>query len=294
MSRKAARHPLAIGVFTPNSPDRAEIHHYAKLAHATPAIVMWYSDFSNQLFTGHQMHEINAMHTKPMISWRPTQHWTQPIQFWDIANGRYDGYLQRQAAKARDAHREIFVRFGYEMNLQGGVYGSHVPGETPQSYIAAWRHVVTLFRNAGATNVQWVWSPNTDCAGHCPFSQYFPGDGYIDWLGLDGYNFAAAHDAAWVSLHYVFATSYATITSLSRKPLMFAEVATAPTPGDKAVWIRTGFKRTIPNQFPRVRAAVWFDSDKEADWRVNSSHASLKAWRHVVTSHRYSGAITAH
>jgi mannan endo-1,4-beta-mannosidase len=287
---KAGHHPrLAIGVFTPNAPDRSEIEHYTKLAHAAPAIVMWYSDFSSPLFSKHQMHEIRALHTTPLISWRPTLHWTQPIQFADIASGKYDGYLQRQAAKARAAHRQILLRWGYEMNLPGGVYGSHVRGETPRSYIAAWRHIVTVFRNARAHNVRFVWSPNTDCAGHCPFSAYFPGNHYVDWLGLDGYNFAAAHNAAWVTLRYVFASSYATITRLSSRPLMFSEVASAPSPGNKARWIRYGFTKTIPRDFPRVRAAVWFDSDKEADWRVNSSHASLRAWRKVVTSRRYSG-----
>jgi len=283
-------------VFTKNAPDRAEIDHYTRLAHAAPAIVMWYSDFSGPMFTSAQMHDIAAEHATPMISWRPTLDWTQPIQFASIANGKYDGYLRQQAERAKAAHRQILVRWGYEMNLPGGVYGSHVQGETPQSFIAAWRHIVAVFRSAGASNVKWVWSPNTDCAGHCPFSQYFPGDAYLDWLGLDGYNFASAHNAGWVSLHYVFGTSYSTITSLSHKPLMFAEVATAPTPGSKARWIRTGFRSTIPHAFPRVRAAVWFDSIKEADWRVNSSRGSLRAWRKVVTSRRYSGtrATVAH
>jgi beta-mannanase len=291
-SAKTAR-PLILGVFTRNAPDRAEITQYADLVHAKPGIVMWYSDFSSPLFTAHQMQEIDALHTTPMISWRPTLHWKQPIQFWAIAHGQYDDYLRAQAVAARKAHRLIMVRFAYEMNLAGGVYGSHVQGETPQSYIAAWRHVVTVFRQAGATNVRWVWSPNTDCAGRCPFGQYFPGNDYIDWLGLDGYNFAAAHDTPWVSLHYVFATSYATITSLSSKPIIFAEVATAPSPGDKARWIRRGFLHAIPVHFPQVRAAVWFDSDKEADWRVNSSRASLKAWRLVTASTRYSGRMPA-
>jgi mannan endo-1,4-beta-mannosidase len=179
------------------------------------------------------------------------------------------------------------------MNLSGQDYGSHVAGETPATFIAAWRHIVTVFRQAGATNVRWVWSPNTDCAGRCPFGAYFPGNGYVDWLGLDGYNFASAHNTSWVSLHYIFASSYATITSLSAKPVMFAETASAPTPGNKAYWIRTGFMSTIPQDFPRVRAAVWFDADKEADWRVNSSPQSLRAWRHVVAARRYDGRPAA-
>jgi hypothetical protein len=285
------RSPIALGVFTPNAPRASEVRDYAKLTGADPAIVMWYSEFDTPLFTRAQLRDVRSLKAAPMISWRPVTNDHTAVRFKNIAAGTEDAYLKAQAAKARAAKRPILVRFAYEMNLPGQDYGSAVTGETAADFIAAWRHVVTVFRHAKATNVRWVWSPNTDCAGHCPFTSYWPGDAYVDWLALDGYNFASAHNAAWVSLHYVFATSYATITKLSKKPLMIAETASAPTPGNKAHWIRRGFRRTIPTDFPRVRAVVWFNQDKEADWRVNSSTKSLKAWRHIVRLKRYSGRL---
>jgi hypothetical protein len=283
--------PLALGVYTDAAPERAQVAHYAKVAGTAPAIVMWYSEFDTPLFTASQLRDTRKLRTTPLISWRPTLNGHEGIPFADIADGGYDNYLRAEANRAREAGRPIFVRWAYEMNLSGQDYGSAHPGETPETFVAAWRHIVDVFRAAKATNVKWVWSPNTDCAGRCPFTSYFPGNSYVDWLGLDGYNFAAVHDDAWVSLHYIFASSYATITKLSSKPLMIAEVASAPGPGDKAQWIRHGFMKTIPQDFPRVRAAIWFDAIKEADWRVNSSPASLKAWRKVAGSHRYSGHL---
>jgi beta-mannanase len=283
--------PVALGVNTFNAPGRTSIRHYTRLAHARPAIVMWYQEFDTPLITRAQLRDVRAERATPMISWRPVVDGHQAVQFAAIARGDDDAYLKQQAIKARRAKQLIFVRFGYEMNLSGQDYGSAVSGETPASFVAAWRHIVTVFRDAAASNVRFVWSPNTDCAGHCPFTAYWPGDSYVDWLGLDGYNFAAAHDAAWVSLHYIFASSYSTITGLSTKPLMIAETASAPTPGDKAAWIRRGFRHAIPRAFPRVRAVVWFDQDKETDWRVNSSRQSLHAWRAVAASHRYSGNV---
>jgi mannan endo-1,4-beta-mannosidase len=285
--------PIALGITTKDAPDPSEIKDYTSLVGKAPSIVMWYTEFDAPLFSGPQQHDIDRLHATPLISWRPVINGHQPLQFADIAAGKYDGYLRRQAVLARNTHRPILIRFAYEMNLRGSNYGSDVPGETPATFIAAWRHVVTVFRQAGATNVRWVWSPNTDCAGTCPFTAYFPGAQYVDWLALDGYNFASAHHAAWVSLHYVFASSYKTITALANKPVMFAEIASAPSPGNKAHWIRNGFDSTIPTDFPRVRAVVWFDQDKEADWRVNSSHASLKAWRVVARSPLYEGRITS-
>jgi hypothetical protein len=291
-TRHSSRPPaIALGVFTPDAPAETEIRSYAKLAGAMPSIVMWYSEFDTPLFTHAQLRDVRNLDVTPVISWRPVVDNHHAVLFGDIAAGKEDSYLEAQAVKARRAKQPIYVRFAYEMNLAGQDYGSNVTGETPATFIAAWRHVVTVFRQAGATNVRWVWSPNTDCAGHCPFTAYWPGGKYVDWLALDGYNFASAHDAAWVSLHYVFATSYATITKLSGKPLMIAETASAPTPGDKAQWIRRGFRRAIPTAFPRVRAVIWFDADKETDWRVNSSPESLTAWRAVVASKRYAGRL---
>jgi len=278
-------------VFTPNSPQASEIRAYTKLTGARPAIVMWYSEFDTPLFTAGQLQDIRRLQATPMISWRPVTNDHEAVRFTSIAAGDVDPYLRAQAAKARAAKRPILVRFAYEMNLAGQDYGSAVTGETAADFVAAWRHVVAVFRQAKATNVRWVWSPNTDCAGHCPFTSYWPGNSYVDWLALDGYNFASAHNAAWVSLQYVFRTSYDTITKLSDKPLMIAETASAPTPGNKAHWIRRGFRTTIPTKFPRVRAVVWFDQDKETDWRVNSSKKSLRAWRHVVRLKRYQGRL---
>ena len=63
--------------------------------------------------------------------------------------------------------------------------------------------------------------------------------------------------------------------------------------GNKAEWIRTWFLNTIPEQFPRVSAVIWFDYDKEEDWRVNSSPESLQAYKEVAESPLYGGAGSA-
>ena len=62
--------------------------------------------------------------------------------------------------------------------------------------------------------------------------------------------------------------------------------ATRPT------WIRNGFLKTIPQEFPRVRAVIWFDRSMEQDWRVDSSQASLQAFRDVVVELRSTAAPT--
>jgi beta-mannanase len=182
------------------------------------------------------------------------------------------------------------VRFAHEMNLAGSPYGPGQNGNTPALFIAAWRHVVTVFRQQGATNVSWVWSPNVNCGGSCPFQAFYPGDQWVDWVGLDGYNYASVDDVPWMTFQQVFGSSYAELTALTSKPLMIAETASTELGGSKATWIEQTFAQ-IPTSFPHIKAIVWFDIDKETDWPVNSSPTSLAAYRQVVTSPNYRGTL---
>ena len=79
--------------------------------------------------------------------------------------------------------------------------------------------------------------------------------------------------------------------TLSNKPIMISEIASTEQGGSKAAWITDWFLRDLPAEYPRVRAVVWFDQDKEADWRFNSSPASLAAFKQVAQSPLYQGRL---
>src|SRR5205823_6909101 len=96
---------------------------------------------------------------------------------------------------------------------------------TTASYIAMWRHVHDVFVEEGATNVRWVWSPNVDYPGATPFEAMYPGDDYVDWVALDGYNWGGSNGyTPWRSFTGVFGASYFRLARLTTKPLMIAEV----------------------------------------------------------------------
>src|SRR4029079_789672 len=145
-------------------------------------------------------------------------------------------------------------------------------------------------RQYRASIVTCVGSPNVD-QGSYPFAQYFPGDSWVDYVALDGYNWGKSGVGVnqWQTLSQVFSSSYRQITQLSSKPVIIAETSSSELGGNNAAWIRDGLLRTIPQQFPRVRAVVWFDRSMEQDWRVDSSPGSLDAYRDVVSSSVYGG-----
>ncbi len=183
----------------------------------------------------------------------------------------------------------MFVRFAHEMN------GSWIPWRSPPgAFRDAWRRLRDIFAAAGADSVEWVWSPHVRGLRASRFEPFFPGHDAVDWVALDGYNWGRSQRLSrWRSFDAIFAESYARITTLaSGTPLMLAEIGCAEEGGDKAAWIRDAFGSAIPERYPAVRAVIWFNANPpgHADWRVESSPASLEAWRHIVRLPRYGGA----
>jgi beta-mannanase len=269
----------------------AALDSYAAMVGRKPDIVLNYKNLTEPLMSSLDIANLEARKETPMITWELFQSTadTSTIPLQSIAAGSYDSYLRSAADLARGLPFEIMIRFAHEMN--GTWYGW---GGQPTAYVEAWRHVVTVFREQGASNVKWVWAPNVD-HGEMPFGQYFPGESWVDYVALDGYNFGTTGlgDDRWDSLYLVFASSYAEITTLSSKPLIISETATGEAGGNKAEWIRTGFLSTIPANFPHVAAVIWFDSDKEENWQLNSSAASLAAYQEVVRSPLFGGSTAA-
>ena len=286
----AATPTIAIGVNVASDDNPVAMNDYVSAAGRSPAIVMWYTNWGGPLYYSVQMPWADQVGATPMITWDPaTLAGGIPLQ--QIADGTYDAYLDASAALARKYGQPLLIRFAHEMNLAGSLYGPGQEGNTPAAFVAAWRHVVNRFATDGATNVRWVWSPNVDCGGTCPFDAFYPGDAYVDYTGLDGYNFSAVHHVAWQSFSQIFAASYDDITRLSPKPLIIAETASAEAGGAKDAWISSAFDTEIPTRFPRIVAVVWFDRVKETDWRIDSSAASRSAWQRVVAEPRYQGRL---
>ena len=148
-----------------------------------------------------------------------------------------------------------------------------------------------IFTSVGATNAHWVWTANTSATGLTPMAQDFPGDAYVDWIGLECYNWGGNPGHTWQSLSTVLGPSYTEAAALSSRPMMLSEVSSAEQGGSKADWITQGLLSTIPQSFPRVRAVVWFDWNEQYDWRINSSSASLSAFRAAVASPLYQGSV---
>ena len=267
----------------------ARLREFERLVGARTEIASYYYGFGD-VFPGPLEQRFAASgRRKVLVSWHLDN---APYSAW--AAGRFDGYLARIAEAARSYPYDVYVRPWAEMNgdwqeFQPTPAGDRPTGGTYAEFKAAWRHVVTYLRSHGATNLQWVFNPSADVyAETTPVKEIWPGRRYVDVLGIDGFNWG--QDAAWGrwrSYHDIFAPMYRRLTRLHpTAPVWICEFgskeprrrdgAPADPANSKGEWLRTALGS---RDFPRVRALVYFQADKERDWRVNSSRDALRAVR---------------
>lgn len=244
------------------------------------AVNMWYITW-NYSFPSSECDSAKNYGGVPMITWEPSLSTTNTLEA--ISNGNYDSYLTTFAQAAKNWGGLIYLRFAHEMNGNWYVWDGYHNGESsgPAKYIAAWKHIHNIFSSASATNVKWVWSPNHTSAPDESWNQavnYYPGDDYVDWIGIDGYNWGQGD---WQTFTQIFSSAYATFESYG-KPLMISEFACATDESySKADWITDAFSE-IESTYSRIRIFVWFNQNKERDWRVSSSTSASDSFKNAV------------
>ncbi len=144
-----------------------------------------------------------------------------------IANGSYDNYLRSYADSVRHFGHAVIIGFGHEMNAPWYSWG--YPHVRPATFVAAWRHIVRLFRGQGADNVTWLWTINTDLPRSGPVARWWPGSAYVTWVGVDGYFYRPSD-----TFTSVFGTTIGQVRTFTRKPVLLAETAAGPVAGHPA------------------------------------------------------------
>lgn len=215
-----------------------------------------------------------------VITWMANGYTTK-----QIVEGKADNYLTNYAQGVKTYGKEVWLRPFHEANgdwYDWGIAKSGA-GNTNQTLIDAWKHVVTIFRNQNVTNVKWVWTTNATNSGSATFTGWFPGDDWVDYVSIDGYNWGTAQSwSSWKSFTETFTPAYNAL-SISNKPMFIPEFSSTEKGGNKAQWITDMFN-DIPTKFPRLFALMWFSQSKsaEADWAVNTSAAALTAWKNGI------------
>ena len=209
----------------------------------------------------------------PMISWNGRGVTTERI-----AAGQFDDMIMQRARATKALGQPVLIRWFWEMD---GNKKAEFAG-TPAEYIAAWQHIVRTFRDQGVDNVSWVWCPNASAFNDGEAQEFYPGDDFVDWTCADGYNWAPGRAGDdYRSFKDIFAGFYGW-AALHDKPIMVGEFGVQErNPGEKAQWI-TDAREAIKSDFPLLRAIVYFNSNKDHDWRLTTSESAVEAFRQMA------------
>jgi mannan endo-1,4-beta-mannosidase len=190
-----------------------------------------------------------------------------------IAAGTYDDYLRSYADSVADFGHAVVIGFGHEMNAPGYSWGyGNVPAST---FVAAWRHIVTLFRDEGADNVTWLWTLQADRPGTGPIVSWWPGAQYVTWVGIDGYYYRPTDTFA-----SVFGTTIDQVRAFTSKPILLSETAVGPDAG-QLIKIQDLFHGMAAY---KTLGLVWFDKAQDdgiyhQDWRIEDNYQAEVSFR---------------
>jgi hypothetical protein len=215
----------------------------------------------------------------------------------EIAGGSLDPYLRSYAHAVATLGLPLAIRLDHEMN--GAWYPWSIftavngrDGRTgAEWYQLMWRHVHDIFAQAGATNVLWVWSPNVVTFARSDFRNFYPGDDYVDWIGLSGYyrrttqvpDFNGTYGPTLRKLRDPLLFPHAA------KPILLSEIGATENGGNKVIWINNLFAAFRSPENADLIGFCWFHNTvtftpedptgtTTNDWRITSSRQAAAAF----------------
>lgn len=268
--------------------DLSSVNAVEQSLHKHLSIVMWYADWTHGRPVESQLESVSRRGSIPEITWEPWNALhavrTQPrYRLAAIIDGRFDPYIRSWAAALARYGKPVRLRFAQEMNGRWYPWSEQANGNRPHEFVRAWRHVHDIFAHAGATNVEWVWSP----AAITMSSEQYPGSRYVDDVSLSLFNGGSQlRYTSWRSFASLVGPSLARLRTIAPgKPIELSEVGCAEPGGNKAAWIAGMFETLRHN--PAIKAVIWYDLDKVSDWQIQSSSRALQAFARGAANPRY-------
>ena len=287
---------IGLGVFADGTPydGYAAVRRFEALVGHKMEFALWFQAWgdADRTFPAHWVELAAENGLTPVITWEPWERdfagptVVQPgYTLAGIATGEHDAYLRAWAQAAEAAGVPVIVRFAHEQSTEPGQKSWYPWQGDPDAYRAAFRHIVAVFREERAKNVQFLWSAMW-LQLYAPL--YYPGDDAVDLVGTTVLNHGDVPPEAWGrwrSFEEIFAPQYQAALQWG-KPVMITELATAEQGGDKAAWLEACF-RSLRESYPLVRGVLLFEvqSDREwplINWSVASSESSLAAFREAI------------
>jgi Glycosyl hydrolase family 26 len=302
-----------------------------------PSLVEWFEywddSFSPQKVTQAWQHD-----ALPVMTWQSIPHdWSNTktsISAYSLANiiaGNFDKYLKSFATSVVNTGLPLAIRLDQEMNGNwypwSGGYAHRGIHNTPAQFRAAWQHIWNVFQAAGANQyVIWAWTPSRTntllvdsttayTAGDTGLAEDYPGDPYVDWMGMSAYQFRPAEPSTyqWIFGGTLTGNSQDIgLKQVSGKPILIAEMGSAQVVGGttdntaiKAAWTKETLATFAAD--PQIVGFTLFNNNVlaahsikltdgtnlkvDTNWRFDSSAPVLAAFRAGIDNPVYGAGL---
>jgi hypothetical protein len=241
------------------------------------------------------MQDIWAQGAIPWIEWE-----TPETSMRSIGEGTSDDYIKAFALAVKQANIPVAISYAHEFNGYWYQWGQvNTPGASPQKEPAAtfdnkpqdlvksWQHIVKTFRGLYANNVIWTWTPNIinrKSVNDVRLRPFYPGDDYVDWIGMVGYFEVSNPERTTAQL---FGPTIKEVQAFTQKPFILAE--TGSQEGANKIADLTDMFHVVERN-PNILGLLWFDffkqKEENKDWRVDSSVDTFNGFKQAVKDPR--------
>jgi beta-mannanase len=269
------------GAFLADIPSQKDISNFKHAFGKKPYLVLLFlgwGDFLNKK----TIDDVYAQKCVLLVTWEPWYPKAKAgIDFDGLLAGKFDKYIEGFALQLKEIKETVFLRFAQEPNGDWYPWSGTKIGNL--KYISVYRHIHAIFTKLGVSNVRWVFSVNWEDLPkeNNNFLLYYPGDSYVDYIGIDGYNWGNTQPwSRWMSFGEIFTSRYQEIISNMKKPVILSEFGSASAGGSKGVWIEEAMERI--SRLDKITGFVIFNVDKEADWQFKEGTPAAEALKQAL------------
>ena len=147
---------------------------------------------------------------------------------YSIVEGHFDSFFADWAKQIKQVKGTVLLRILHEFNGDWYPWCIANNDKNPQLLVKAFKHIHDIFKAQQVTNVKFIWCPNSMSFPQEKWNfimDAYPGDEYVDFVGLDIYN-GAGKSMIWRSFRKEGIENYFILTQrLANKPLFICETA---------------------------------------------------------------------
>ncbi len=219
---------------------------------------------------------------------------TKQPNLYSITEGHFDAFFSAWAKQIKQVNGIVLLRILHEFNGDWYPWCISKNNNNPELLVKAYRHIHDIFLKEGVTNVKFIWCPNSMSIPQEKWNfimEAYPGNQYVDFVGLDIYN-GAGKSVIWRSFLKEGIENYFILTQqLPNKPLLVCETSSRERKANesvqsqtKAEWIEQ-MGEVLKTDCSKIKLISWFNEGEK--FKINSSRESINAFQNYILKEEY-------